>query len=577
LSKCGFKPTGRGPWVPLAVNPLALEGVTAIMLGDATVLKQVEPVTMGTAKSTPPQPCQLVIFGGPGDLSWRKLMPAVYNLNVDGALPAHFAVIGFGLPVQGTVEGDPDEYLRNRARDGIERFSRQPLDEDHWADFSRALFFVPGSFNDTRAYEHLKTRLSAIDAQFGVPGSRVYYLAVPPQFVGTCVSHLAEAGLVNDPREQVAFTRVIVEKPIGRDLVSAREVIKAVGAAFAENQTYRIDHYLGKETVQNLLVLRFANSIFEPLWNQKYIDHVQITVAEEEGLAKYDPKTGEMVSSRIGYYEGVGALRDMVQNHMLQVLCLAAMEPPWSLGPDVVRDAKVAVLNCLRPMTAKDVEHHVVRAQYIEGDEYGRRVPGYRKEVREAYALMGKQLPPGSVNSTTETFVALKVFIDNWRWSGVPFYLRTGKRLPKRSSEVAIQFKEVPQVLFNDHPDVPLEPTVLSLRVQPEEGLSMRLASKLPGPKVRIYPVKMEFNYASSFGMQPPEAYERLILDVMAGDATLFMRRDAVETAWKFVMPILAPPPAARVRDLPEYQCGTWGPIEADRIIVPDGRRWRTL
>jgi glucose-6-phosphate 1-dehydrogenase len=528
-------------------------------------------------KSMLPQPCILVIFGAAGDLSWRKLLPAVYNLNVDGVLPSHFAVVGFGLPAEGEIKSDPDEYIRNRAREGITRFSRQQLSDSHWQDFARALFFVPGSFNDARAYMQLKARLEAIDQQFGIPGSRVYYLAIPPQLVAMCVNQLKANGLVNDPDEQTAFTRVIVEKPIGRDLESAREVIRDVGQAFEENQTYRIDHYLGKETVQNLLVLRFANSIFEPLWNQKYIDHVQITVAEEEGLAQYDPNNGEIIATRAGYFENIGALRDMVQNHMLQVLCIVAMEPPWSLKPDVVRDAKVGVLNCLRQITPAEVEKVVVRGQYIEGDEHGRRVPGYRKEVRESFALMKKPLPQESVHSTTETFVALKLFIDNWRWADVPFYLRTGKRLPKRASEVAIQFKDVPQVLFNDHPDVPLEPTVLSLRVQPEEGLSMRLVSKLPGPKVRLYPVKMEFNYSSSFGGTSPEAYERLILDVMAGDATLFMRRDAVEAAWEFVMPILRTWEKSRARDLPEYQCGTWGPVEADRIIVPDGRQWRTL
>jgi glucose-6-phosphate 1-dehydrogenase len=383
--------------------------------------------------------------------------------------------------------------------------------------------------------------------------------------------------MVSGRDEPTAFSRVIVEKPIGRDLESAREVIRGVGQAFDESQTYRIDHYLGKETVQNLLVLRFANSIFEPLWNGKYIDHVQITVAEEEGLVQYDPDSGEVTGTRVGYFEGVGALRDMMQNHLLQVLCLVAMEPPWSLGAEVVRDAKVGVLNCLRHFGPAEVDRQVVRGQYIEGDALGRRVPGYRKEVRDSFSVMGKHLPAESVNSTTETFVAMKLYIDNWRWSGVPFYLRTGKRLPKRASEVAIQFKDVPQVLFNEHPEVPLEPTVLALRIQPEEGMAMRLVSKLPGPKVRTYPVQMEFNYASSFGATPPEAYERLILDVMAGDATLFMRRDGVEAAWRFVMPILEHWERARVRDLPEYQCGTWGPVEADRIIVPDGRQWRTL
>jgi glucose-6-phosphate 1-dehydrogenase len=392
--------------------------------------------------------------------------------------------------------------------------------------------------------------------------------------VGQAVEQLKAAGMVTPPDEVHGFTRVIVEKPIGRDLESARQIIGDVAQAFDEKQTYRIDHYLGKETVQNLMVLRFANSIFEPLWNQKYIDHVQVTVAEEEGLTQYDPKTGDPTASRIGYYEGVGALRDMVQNHMLQVLCMTAMEPPYSLGADVIRDGKIGVLKCLRPFRDEDVESSVVRGQYIEGEVNGEHVPSYRREVTDFFARRNQPIPPVI---STETFVAMRFYIDNWRWAGVPFYLRTGKRLPKRASEVAIQFKEVPSILFNQHPDVPLEPNVLSIRVQPEEGMSLRLSSKLPGPKVRIYPVKMEFNYSSLFGGASPEAYERLILDVMAGDATLFMRRDAVEAAWEFVMPILDHWERSRSRFLPQYQAGTWGPLEADRLIEADHRSWRTL
>ncbi|WP_435018756.1 glucose-6-phosphate dehydrogenase [Tundrisphaera sp. TA3] len=528
------------------------------------------PLTSGTPSALLPQPCVLVIFGGAGDLSWRKLLPAVYNLNVDGLLPSNFAVVGFGLGSQ----GDPDEWFRARARDGIQHFSRQPLDEGHWADFSRALSYVEGSFKDLKAYETLKEKLHAVDQQFGIPGSRIFYLSIPPQMVPISVEHLKSAGMVQPPEETRSFTRVIVEKPIGHDLDSARAVIEAVAHAFAENQTYRIDHYLGKETVQNLLVLRFANSIFEPLWNQKYIDHVQITVAEEEGLSRHDPSTGAVTASRIGYYEGVGALRDMVQNHLLQVLCMTAMEPPWSLEPDVVRDAKYGVLRCLRPIKPEEVDGSVVRAQYIRGEVDGEQVPDYEREVVDYF---GKRNEPIPNPITTETFVAMRVFIDNWRWAGVPFYLRTGKRLPKRCSEIAIQFKDVPNVLFNQSPDVPLEPTLLSIRVQPEEGMSLRLASKLPGPKVRIYPVKMEFNYGTSFGGSSPEAYERLLLDVMAGDATLFMRRDAVEAAWEFVMPILDHWAQGQVRFLPQYQSGTWGPREADRLIEADGREWRTL
>jgi glucose-6-phosphate 1-dehydrogenase len=539
--------------------------------------KAIDVTGISGGKGPVPQPCHLVIFGVAGDLSWRKLLPAVYNLNIDSFLPSHFSVVGFGLPASGEIPADPDAYIRDRARDGIQKFSRRPLDEEHFADFARALFFVPGSFNDTGAYKTLKAKLDALDQQFGVPpGARVYYLAVPPGVVPDCVTHLKAAGMISRPEEVNAFTRVIVEKPIGHDLASARETMSVVAQAFHETQTYRIDHFLGKETVQNLMVLRFANSIFEPLWNANHIDHVQITVAEEEGLAQYGPG-GEMLATRAGYYEQIGALRDMVQNHILQVLCMVCMDAPWSLAPDMVRDAKSGVLRCLRRMSPAEVDKQVVRGQYIEGTINGQRVPGYRKEVREAFELMKKPLPPESVNSTTETYVAMKLWVDNWRWAGVPFYIRTGKRLPKRASEVAIQFKNVPNVLFNANPEIPLEPTLLALRVQPEEGLSMRIASKLPGARVKIFPVKMEFTYGTSFGDQAtPEAYERLLLDVMAGDATLFMRRDAVEMAWEFCMPILDRWQSLRVRDLPEYQCGTWGPIEADRIINADGRAWRT-
>ena len=314
-------------------------------------------LTEAATRSMLPQPCQLVIFGGAGDLSWRKLLPAVYNLNVDGVLPSHFAVVGFGLPAEGDGQAATPTSTSATAPATASTASRASRSTRATGPTSPArLFFVPGSFNDARAYSQLKAKLEAVDQQFGIPGSRVYYLAVPPQLVDMCVDRLKDAGMVNDPDEQTAFTRVIVEKPIGRDLDSAREVIAHRRPGLRRSQTYRIDHYLGKETVQNLLVLRFANSIFEPLWNQKYIDHVQITVAEEEGLAQYDPDTGEMIATRAGYYEGVGALRDMVQNHMLQVLCIVAMEPPWSLAPDVVRDAKVGVLHCLRPMTPADVE-----------------------------------------------------------------------------------------------------------------------------------------------------------------------------------------------------------------------------
>ncbi|OLC34682.1 MAG: glucose-6-phosphate dehydrogenase [Candidatus Rokubacteria bacterium 13_1_40CM_4_69_5] len=505
------------------------------------------PLTAGLAQNLIPQPCTLVIFGGAGDLSARKLLPALYNLSLDGVLPTNFAVVGFARN-----ELD-DSAFRAFARDGIERFSRRPLDEAHWADYSRSLFYVTGSFTDAQAYVELKRRLEKIDSEFGIPGNRVFYLSIPPSLIATCVEQLKANGFVADPGEG-PISRVIVEKPIGRDLATARAINATLARTFDESQTFRIDHYLGKETVQNILVLRFANSVLEPLWNAKYVDHVQLTVAEEEG-----------VGLRAGYYEEAGALRDMVQNHILQVLAMIAMEPPWSLDPENVRDAKLNVLRCLRPLTAGDIDKQVVRAQYGPGYHHGEEVPGYRREegVRR--------------DSTTETYVALKVFIDNWRWAGVPFYIRTGKRMPKRVSEAAIYFKPVPEILFNTNRDAPLEPNVLTLRIQPDEGFSLRLSSKLPGPKVRIYPVKMDFHYGATFGDSSPEAYERLLLDVMAGDATLFMRRDAVEAAWAWMMGVLDAWESSRTRYLPEYPTGDWSPVEADRLIEADGRKWRTL
>jgi glucose-6-phosphate 1-dehydrogenase len=505
------------------------------------------PLTAGLTRTLIPQPSTLVIFGGTGDLSTRKLIPAVYNLMLDGLLPANYAVVGFARH-----END-DAGFRALARQGIERFSRRPLDEARFAEYAQRLFYVSGTFDDPASYDELRRCLEKVEADLGIPANRVFYLSIPPAVITTCVGRLREHGFVADP-EGDAISRVIVEKPIGHDLASARAINAALAGAFAESQTFRIDHYLGKETVQNILVLRFANSILEPLWNSKFIDHVQLTVAEEEG-----------VGTRAGYYEDAGALRDMVQNHMLQVFSMITMEPPWSLDPETVRDAKLDVLRCLRPLGGAEVERTVVRAQYSQGFHHGEEVPGYRREdgVRR--------------DSTTETYVAFKCYVDNWRWAGVPFYLRTGKRLPKRASEAAVYFKHVPQILFNSDPDAPLDANVLTIRIQPDEGFSLRLCSKLPGPKVRIYPVKMDFHYGATFGDSTPEAYERLILDVMAGDATLFMRRDAVEEAWKWVGGILEAWESSRTRYLPEYEAGTWGPVEADRLLEREGRTWRTL
>ncbi len=506
------------------------------------------PLLAGLAEDQVAQPCTLVIFGGGGDLSRRKLLPAVYNQALDGTLPANFAVLGIAL------EEMDDASYRDFSREGIERFSRQSLDARHWSDFERLLHYQPGSFDDPETYTRLKQRLEEIEPAFGIPGNRVFYLAIPPGSIETCVENLNMAGLVQPAGAGHPFSRIIVEKPIGHDLDSARRVNRTLGANFDESQIYRIDHYLGKETVQNILVMRFGNSIFEPLWNAKHIDNVQITVAEEEG-----------VGTRAGYYDRAGALRDMVQNHILQLLTLIAMEPPWAMKADVIRDHRQDVLNCLRPITAESIDTSVVRAQYGPGFHNGEDVPGYRREKGVAQ------------DSTTETYVALKVFIDNWRWAGVPIYIRTGKRMPKRVSEIAVQFRSIPPILFNADVDHPLEPNVLALSIQPNEGLSLRIATKLPGPRVRIYPVKMDFRYGSTFGGQSPEAYERLLLDVMAGDATLFMRRDAVETSWVFIEDILNAWESSRTRWLPEYSAGTWGPLESDRLIESDSRKWRLL
>ncbi|MEZ5451503.1 MAG: glucose-6-phosphate dehydrogenase [Thiothrix sp.] len=506
------------------------------------------PLLAGLQEDQLAQPCILVIFGGGGDLSKRKLIPAIYNQSLDGGLPASFALLGLALQ-----EMDDQSY-RQFAREGIESFSRQPLDEQHWPDFERLLHYEPGSFTDPQTYQRLKQRLEEIDQTFGIPGNRVFYLAIPPSLIETCVQNLNDAGLVYPADDAQHFSRVIVEKPIGHDLQSARQVNDVLGRNLDESQIYRIDHYLGKETVQNILAMRFGNTIFEPLWNRKYIEHVQITVAEAEG-----------VGTRAGYYDHAGALRDMVQNHILQLLTLIAMEPPWSMKADVIRDHRQNVLNCLRPITPEIVNQHVVRAQYGPGYHGGFDVPGYRRE---------EGVGP---DSTTETYVALKVFIDNWRWAGVPFYIRTGKRMTKRASEIAVHFRGVPPVLFNADPGHPIEQNVLALSIQPNEGLSLRIATKLPGPKVRIFPVKMDFRYGSTFGDQSPEAYERLMLDVMAGDATLFMRRDAVESSWMFIENILDAWNSSGVRWLPEYTAGTWGPVEAERMIENDDFRWRLL
>jgi glucose-6-phosphate 1-dehydrogenase len=495
-------------------------------------------------------PVTIVVFGGAGDLAHRKLLPALYNLSVDGLLPAGTAIVAVGRKAMS------DDDYRAFAKDGITQFSRRPIDDAAWSAFAQTLFFVNATIDDEQSLGPLGSKLDIVEHERGLPGNRIYYLAVPPSLFVPTVQQLQRSRFL-PPKSAAArdarpFARLIVEKPIGHDLESACAINDAIAEAFDEHQIYRIDHYLGKETVQNILVLRFANSIFEPLFNQKYVDHVQITVAESEG-----------VGTRAGYYDESGALRDMVQNHLLQLLSLVAMEPPRVLDADVIRDAKLAVLLSLRPLTKDDVDRHVVRAQYAAGFDMGRPVPGYRGE---------SGVKP---ESRTETFVALQLFIDNWRWAGVPFFLRTGKRMPKRASEISVHLKEVPPILFNADADGRLDPNVLSIRIQPDEGFALGISSKVPGPRERVYPVQMDFRYGTTFGGTSPEAYERLLLDVMAGDATLFMRRDQVEAAWRWVMPILDRWNTQTRDPLPTYAAGDWGPQEAETLIHQEGRRWR--
>ena len=492
--------------------------------------------------------CTIVIFGASGDLTRRKLLPALYNLLLDGLMPANFTVIGLGRKTLS------DEDFRDIAREGIEQFSRQPLEQDPWNLFQNRLFYCAGDIADSDFYKKIQGRLKDIESQFQLAGNRIFYLAVPPNSFAPACEGLQQVGLVSAPGHGGTYSRVIVEKPIGHDLSSAQAINTAIGTVFDESQIYRIDHYLGKETVQNIMVLRFANSIFEPLWNHKYIDHVQLTVSEAVTLG-----------SRAAYYEGAGALRDMVQNHILQLLCLIAMEPPYSLDPDVVRNVRMDVLRGLRPIRGKDVEQMTVRAQYAHGMIQDREVPGYRRE---------EGVRP---DSTTETYVALKVFVENWRWAGVPFYIRTGKAMATRATEIAVQFKDIPQILFNANPQAPQAPNLLTLRIQPEEGMALRIISKVPGTKAQTHPVEMDYHYGDTFEAPSPEAYERLLLDVMAGDTSLFMRRDAVEASWKWVTEILEGWSTYENKWLPEYPAGSWGPVEADRLIHAGGHHWRKI
>ncbi|HVF73074.1 MAG TPA: glucose-6-phosphate dehydrogenase [Chthoniobacterales bacterium] len=508
--------------------------------------QQTNPLREGLATRTVPQACTIVIFGATGDLTMRKLIPALYNIAADGELPPQVAVVGFAR------RSKTDDEFRKEQEESTRKFSRQQVRDETWGDFAQALFYHESEFHDTNGYKTLGERLDKIDQERGTGGNRLFYLAAAPDQFEAILKNLKKAGLTES--NEGGWARVIVEKPFGTDLPSAKKLNAVVRTAFAENQTYRIDHFLGKETAQNILVLRFANAIFEPIWNGRYVDHIQITAAETLG-----------VEGRAGYYETAGALRDMVQNHLLQLLCLVAMEPPTDLGADSIRDEKVKIVRALRRMTPEEIGRNVVRGQYSEGAIKGESVPGYRSE---------KNVKP---DSKTETFVALKVRVDNWRLADVPIYIRVGKRLPKSGTEISVHFKKTPAVLFNRE-NVSLDQNVLVIRIQPDEGISLRMQAKVPGTSFRIEPVKMDFHYGTSFGKASPEAYERLLLDAMSGDATLFARRDEVEQAWAFIDPIEEAWSAKENQPpLHEYPAGSWGPQPADDLLARDGRAWRRL
>lgn len=507
------------------------------------------PLQEETQTSNVTEPCILVIFGATGDLTARKLMPALYNLAREGQLPPHFSCVGFARREKS------HEEFRKEMHEAVSNFSRvKPIDDQLWERFGQNLFYHISDFDDDKGYQSLNTFLSELDQKLGTKGNRVFYLSIQPSFFPLVVEKLRLNGLLYNAEEvKDKWSRVIIEKPFGHDLETSKKLQDTLTKHLSESQLYRIDHYLGKETVQNLLVFRFANSIFESIWNNRYIDHVQVTVAEEIGIG-----------SRGKFFEEAGILRDIVQNHMMQLLSLVAMEPPVSLDANDIRDEKVKVLKALRPIDMANFGNYVVRGQYGPGFVEGKSAKGYREENNVAK------------DSAIETYVALQMFVDNWRWVGTPFFIRAGKRLPKRTTEIAITFKDIPGVLFQQSGNNN-ENNVLTIRIQPNEGISLKINCKVPGPSSPIQPVKMDFRYDSYFGVSPPEAYERLICDCMLGESTLFARIDEVEASWKIFTPVLERWQESAPSDFPNYASGTWGPKTADEMIQKEGRNWRIL
>lgn len=493
--------------------------------------------------------CTIVIFGASGDLTRRKLIPALYNLTIARRLPRSFSVVGYARSEMS------HEEFRKKMREAVSEFSRTGLkDESIGGEFAQCLYFVPGDYRSTEGYLRLKKFLNENGREGNSGANRIFYLATPPDLYTPVIEQIAAVGLEREAEQHGGWIRIIIEKPFGRDFESAQELNRQVHKVFDENQIYRIDHYLGKETVQNILVFRFGNAVFEPIWNRRYVDHVQITAAETVG-----------VENRGGYYEKAGVVRDMFQNHLLGLLCLTAMEPPVAFTADTVRDEKVKLLRAIRPILPKDVPEIAVRGQYVQGKIDNAEVKGYREEAGVA------------PDSKTETYAAVKFFIDNWRWEGVPFYLRSGKRLAKKVTEIAIQFKRPPLLLFQACPVEQLNPNVLVLRIQPDEGISLTFEVKPPGPDICMSSLSLDFNYKTAFGASPPDAYETLLLDCIQGDSTLFTRHDWVELAWRIVSPLLKVWESTPDQNLFFYQAGTWGPKEADAFIEKDGHQWRRL
>jgi glucose-6-phosphate 1-dehydrogenase len=499
--------------------------------------------TVDTARCT--NPTAFVIFGATGDLAWRKLVPAVYSLTADDLLPCGLPIVCIGR------RADNLTGLADWLREGVALHARKkPVDDHLWKQMASRIQYVQGDLEDPATYQTLREVFDWADRNCGGPIGRLLYMATPPQTFPDLFRRLSMHGVVTPNATGDHWSRVVVEKPFGRDLASAQDLNRLVTGLFAEEQIYRMDHYLGKETVQNLAVLRFANSIFEPLWNERHIDHVQITMAESVGI-----------EGRAGFFDAAGTLRDVVQNHVLEMLALVAMEPPVAMDPDALRDEKLKVLRSLRPLVGEEIDRSVVRGQYGPGQVDGAEAPGYRQEPR---------VPE---DSQTETFVALRVYIDNWRWGGVPFYLRAGKRLRRRETEIVIAFKQAPHLVFGGRRQ-DVGRNRLTIRIQPHEGIHLCFAAKRPGPGLEIDPVPMEFFYERAFAHEPPEAYERLILDAITGDRTLFARGDGVEASWRLVTPILRRWEASP-RGPAEYPAGSWGPSEADRLIAATGHRWQ--